>query len=664
MPPAEGGAVLVLGDLGHFHEDPFRQELWHAFGRDLERRGVHPAVLSVCPPSRLPRAVRHRWRCWYWDRVAPPGHPRSKAERKKRAKRLLALLARGVRIEPGLLRGVRCLLPGSAADVETELDAWSDEELVANRSMRVLELAPDRRQELLASARELAPALVERAEALMAEWHADHTPALRSEESLDSEDAERAESAGAALRALIRFLLQNGPADLRTELGAWLSRWEARRDDHDFRNRLCAAIWACQHVTPDRSGFDEPPPAGVRLRDIAWVLRGHGPVREAVLFQRGNELHVLDGEASSEIRSSGGAPLASLSYRHPLVKVSALEGSHRRTDKLKIGQSECVSLPAHGTLEVETAGEAVELITVQRPPWARSCKRATDGLWVEADLPVVGPCAIPWPDQIEGWGHDRYGVWADVPLAEGVGIRLRWIPPGNFVMGSPAGEQGRDEDEGPQHTVTITRGFWLAETPCTQAQWQAVMGENPSDFQGGRSERRPVENVDWNACRQFCERLEQAVPALDFRLPTEAEWEYACRAGTTTAFNDGSDYTKPAGKDPALHGLGWFEENSGGETHPVGEKQPNAWGLYDMHGNVWEWCADGRREYADEPQTDPCGPEKETARRVVRGGCCLSLARSWRTACRDTLEPGSRSRPLGFRLAARPPGPSGARPQE
>jgi formylglycine-generating enzyme required for sulfatase activity len=272
---------------------------------------------------------------------------------------------------------------------------------------------------------------------------------------------------------------------------------------------------------------------------------------------------------------------------------------------------------------------------------------------------VIMPAEFP-PAWAGGWGEDDHGPYAQV-VFHGLPFELRWIPSGSFLMGSPETEKGRWTDEAPQHSVTISRGFWLATNPCTQEQWQTVMSNNPSQFKG---ERRPVESVTWTEAVEFCRKLTAfareagALPAdFAFRLPTEAEWEYACRAGTTTAFNDGSDCTKPEGKDPALERLGWFDKNSGGETHPVGEKQPNAWGLHDMHGNVWEWCAD-HADWRDKVVTDTyvdgavdpvC---RKGAWRVVRGGSYWYSARRCRSAYRNAYGPGYRYRNQGFRLAA------------
>ena len=259
---------------------------------------------------------------------------------------------------------------------------------------------------------------------------------------------------------------------------------------------------------------------------------------------------------------------------------------------------------------------------------------------------MILPAAFP-PPWAGGWGEDRKGVFAEV-VVRGVTMEMRWIPPGRFLMGSPEDEPGRSKDEGPQHGVTLSRGFWLAATPCTQAQWEAVMGSTPSLFKGPD---RPVESVSWEDCRAYCAALNKLLPGLEARLPTEAEWEYACRAGTTSAFNDGSACTAPEGDVPALNRLDWYDRDSGGETHMVGQKVANVWWLYDMHGNVWEWCQDLYGSYASESQIDPTGAESGDFR-VVRGGGWFFHARICRSAYRFWSHPGFRGDDLGFRLAA------------
>jgi formylglycine-generating enzyme required for sulfatase activity len=236
----------------------------------------------------------------------------------------------------------------------------------------------------------------------------------------------------------------------------------------------------------------------------------------------------------------------------------------------------------------------------------------------------------------------------------GVIVTFRYCPPGEFLMGSPASEEGRWGDEGPQHEVELTRGFWLGETPVTQSLWQAVMARNaslwqtltghtsnPSKFQGGD---RPVEQVSWDDCQQFLSRANGMLAGLEIRLPTEAEWEYACRAGTTGATWLGANSAS------ALHRIAWYSENSGKQTQPVKQKEPNPWGLYDMLGNVWEWCSDYSAGYGSQRAVDPAGPATGTER-VGRGGSWSDDAWYARAAGRSADDPGYRYDNLGFRLA-------------
>jgi formylglycine-generating enzyme required for sulfatase activity len=241
------------------------------------------------------------------------------------------------------------------------------------------------------------------------------------------------------------------------------------------------------------------------------------------------------------------------------------------------------------------------------------------------------------------------------------------IEPGEFTMGSPEDELGRDDDE-TQHRVTITRAFSLKATEVTQAEWRAVMGTAPSYFTNC-GDTCPVEQVSWFDAVDYANRLsdaeglarcyaddaERTFAGLDcagYRLPTEAEWEYAARAGTVTAFHTG-DVTQPYDCDPVdpnLDAAGWYCGNAGSTTHPVGEKQPNAWGLYDMHGNVWEWVHDWYGDYPAGDVVDPLGAAAGF-NRVVRGGSWDTDALFARAASRSGLNPDFRFNYYGFRPA-------------
>jgi len=225
-------------------------------------------------------------------------------------------------------------------------------------------------------------------------------------------------------------------------------------------------------------------------------------------------------------------------------------------------------------------------------------------------------------------------------LGNGVTMKLVLIRPGTFVMGSPDSEQGRVSKEGPQHQVTISKPFYMGVTEVTQAQYEAVMGTNPSAFKGPAN---PVENVSWNDAVLFCRKLSEKT-GKTFRLPTEAEWEYACRAGTKTRFSFGD-------AESVLGDYVWYKSNSGGKTHPVGQKKSNAWGLYDMLGNVWEWCADWYGPYSSEALVDPQGAGSG-GDRVLRGGAGDGGA--GRSAVRGNGPPLRRRGADGFRCARTP----------
>jgi formylglycine-generating enzyme required for sulfatase activity len=222
-------------------------------------------------------------------------------------------------------------------------------------------------------------------------------------------------------------------------------------------------------------------------------------------------------------------------------------------------------------------------------------------------------------------GQDQWGTWADLTVAEST-QRFRLIPAGRFTMGSPPEETGRDKHE-TAHGVTLTKPYWMADSPCTQELWQAVMGANPSHFTG--DPRRPVEQISWDDCQRFLSAINQRAPLLSARLPTEAEWEYACRAGTEGAI--------PASVN--LDAFVWYQENAGNTSRPVKQKIPNPWGLYDMIGNVWQWCSDWYEDYPDGPCTGPVGAVSGS-RRVFRGGSWYAEPAHCRSAFRFGGVPG------------------------
>ena len=222
-----------------------------------------------------------------------------------------------------------------------------------------------------------------------------------------------------------------------------------------------------------------------------------------------------------------------------------------------------------------------------------------------------------------------------IVLPGGAEMEMIYCALGSFIMGSPEDEELRAADEN-QHKVTLTKGFWLGKYPVTQVQWNSVMGSNPSWFGG---DDNPVDSVSWKDCKEFIAKI-NSQSNLNARFPTEAEWEYACRAGSEGVYSGIGD----------LDEMGWYGGNCDEEeTHPVGELEPNDWGFCDMHGNVWEWCADWYGSYPTKAVTDPKGPASGDDR-VLRGGGCSSNACACRSAYRNFRDSDYGDFYYGFRL--------------
>jgi formylglycine-generating enzyme required for sulfatase activity len=282
---------------------------------------------------------------------------------------------------------------------------------------------------------------------------------------------------------------------------------------------------------------------------------------------------------------------------------------------------------------LEQRGEPVPEPTVATPPQPPSAQPTPER---PRQVEVAPPRAAP--PEIETITND-------------LGMTFVRIPAGAFWMGTSAEQVetlirrypavARDwfEAQAPQHRVTISQPFYLGIHPVTQAQWQAVMGNNPSRFEDKPD--HPVEHVSWDEVQRFLQRLNERRDGHTYALPSEAQWEYACRAGSSGAYCFGDD-------EAQLGDYAWYGDNSDSTTHPVGQKQPNAWGLYDMHGNVWEWVQDWYGKYTADSVTDPSGPDAGAVR-VFRGGCWSGAAQCARSALRFWLPPGCRGDYLGFR---------------
>jgi formylglycine-generating enzyme required for sulfatase activity len=626
--PPEGSLVLILGDLGSLSREGAASPFWLQLGHRLREAGCRSLALLPCGSARVHPRLQRDFEILTWER------PRRLVETDQtleaQAQRLLRLVSPALRIEPGLLRAIR-LGAGLAAGVESLV--WQHPALISTHSVAAT-LEPKAAKGLRVEfARE---PLADRQLALrcLRDWRAALPDEIWFEEVVSLPPAARDAlpvpgEYALACRFFERFSQQGRGMLAEGITGAhiaWFNRASRRLPDTTWNDPQIGPV--LQRLE-DHLHQDDPDYRPDHSFDPAVIPPGDTPVRAVRVRQQGERLWFRYTDQDSDTH---GCLLGTLQSQNGLIRLEPI--TERATDERLFWR----------------AGH--------RPAWA------------------------------DDWGFDEFGVWASFSLSltsgGNVSQRLRWIAPGEFVMGSPTEEGGRFNSEGPQHRVTLTQGYWLFDTPCTQALWEAVMGSNPSEF---KSQSRPVDQVSWDDCQAFLERLNERIPELCLNLPSEAQWEYACRAGNNTATYAGQLEILGEHNAPALDPIAWYGGNSGVDfelengwdasdwkekqyafdkagTHPVGLKRPNAWGLYDMLGNVEEWCADGQREYQASPIEDPKGPVVAGGRRVIRGGSWYVLARYVRCAYRFAVEPGLRDVYLGFRCARVQAGPEpvGTRP--
>ena len=598
MPPP-GTIVLVLGDLGALSTAGTElYEHWLRFGRDLCAAGCRPVALIPAPLARCPDRLAQVWDLIAWERRRPRDHADTPAAR---AARLLRLVSPAIRIEPGMLRAARGLLPPSETDAGTEADVWQHPSLIS-RASAAATLDPERARQFRAEfARLIAPGLQARLAALLRSWRGYLPEEIWFEELLNLPPAARAtakvaQDLPAARNYFAEFtrLCDGGEGAASGNDLEWFGRLGRRAEAQLWRDEEVGEdLLRLNHALHGERPDYRPPPGF----EPALIRRPDQPVRRYFLCQRGASLELLRLEREAD-GFGVASPLGVISSRNGLVMVEPLAGDPERNAFWDGG------LP---------------------PPWASD------------------------------WGWDQLGAWVELSLEDGEGKRvsqrLRWIEPGRFLMGSPEDEPARLKFEGPRHEVVLEKGFWLFDTVCTQDLWQAVMGENPSRFQGAS---RPVERVSWEEVPRFIETLNQRLPGLELTLPSEAQWEYACRAGTTTPFSFGATITPEQvnynGDYPYAGGTRGLNRQ---EMVPVKSLPPNAWGLHEMHGNVREWVQDVWHGSYEGAPTDgsPWERERAGAERVIRGGSWFSHARYCRSAYRDRNRPDYRNVALGFRCA-------------
>jgi formylglycine-generating enzyme required for sulfatase activity len=663
LQPQSGQTYLILSDLGLLRRSSGLTQSWRAWLMEARLNRCRCVALAPVAADDVDAALTALVRVLRWSPdsrwVPERGRPIDADASGERAcepdalHELLACLAATLRMDPPLLRALRqhCTAPQDASlegRLWTHPDVRSTNYAVLRQHASVSASAPDR--SLWSALHDLAAEhhahwplgmkLVDAMQQLAAT--PETLPALldATRDTLKSlaDDLNSAHGDRAMLVATAKYVLSRIPAQAQSLLGSTLDAL-AQAIGHPVgpRQDWCLRQRGDRHYIAPAGDARPPGPGVVLCSDLGRAASGE--LVRIVLPQR--SLQYLPLPAKGELA------LPPLQHGAAIV----LGGEETRVQRRR---------RTRGVWGWRQSDQGV--VETLDLPWSRDLPFPNDGF-----LPRVTVLpSVDGADVAVVLGRDDYGVFLAMQpqsllsrgLPKEMFLRFRYLEPGTFLQGSPTGIG--DDDEHPQHPVTLTQGLWLAETPCTQALWQAVMGKMSSLFKAGEdAPQRPVENVSWDDVIAFLKTLQPLLPpGCEAVLPTESQWEYACRAGTQTEYwwGDDPDGTK-ANLD--IEGNSSWEDKEG--TTPVDRYLPNPWGLHDMHGNVWEWCADGTRDYAAEPARDPEGPGAGDSR-VVRGGSWIFHPGNARAAYRHGRPRWSAYLPQGFRFALRSPVGPEARP--
>ena len=710
-PPEPGTPILILSDLGLLNK---REQGWLILGRRLQRAGLRPVVLMPCPERYWQGELAELFQLVVWDigrrypkrcdGLKKQGFLPRAEEQDPGLEDLLTASAAAVRVESGLLREQRLLFPTGRMDVGTEATVWQHQEVEAD--LLSFRLKPEAKEKygqfLRAKLKTEEAGIYQQALGLMRVFHHVLPPEIGFEEEMQRallmEELPDKEALSFMWR-VASTLYHHSVYPYAPHLKAWVYRL-AQRQQQEYWSweegepmAIALAQVLLEHYGPDE---DIEFPAGFQLNRVAWLI-DPGEPQEYELRQemeQGLRRLVLYPLASiAEQQKPGSMFIARLKMINNRLAWQHLrpDGQGGSVHFLDIGRDREIPVPEEGALEIRGNFDQLLIDGMTKPDWASIAQGRQPGgkeyfhlvtqgeekkelAWCDpGEYPVRNregkQVATFWlskgffavTDEVEeiqtqgfsqpSWaehiGEDQYGLYADL-VFKGVTQRFRWVQPGRFMMGSPDNEPKRWEKEGPQHEVILTESYWLADTACTQALWGAVTEDNPSKFKG---DERPVEKVSWEDVQKFMVQLNKEIPGLELDLPSEAQWEYACRAGTSTPFSFGADITPEHvnynGNYPYADGeKGEYRE----ETVDAKDLSCNDWGLYQMHGNVWEWCRDWFGDYSDEIAIDPAGPS-EGRSRVCRGGSWDDDARNCRSALRLRFVPGILYDWLGFRLS-------------
>ena len=646
-----GDTLLLVSDLGMVDPaHPWPAACWQEKLADYRRQGVRVIVLAPASVRHLRPALVNVAEV---VRLSPDSDLRpvrrmpsmcvSTTELKydllPAGQTLLAMMSVATRVEPALLRALRHCLPDHSADVGLEAEVWCYPEMdTAATACALTQWAVQKWRQKFA---ELSETLQQRTLDCLRDWHAKLPQAIHHEEtilwrhlakpSIAGQEEYNVQKARDFFNRLKNSLTQKkgfsqqGSQALLTQFADRHVHWVASTlsKKESYVESLSVAVMQAES---DRAQAGLP----VGVDPMTWLKSLPDITSQRVNLLQSPDLSLAIENASQSL-NMGYTRLATMDLDREALLWAWVHGDelsvYRPWHLLENDRVNAPVLP--GLLEIDAE---------QQPSANLYLHTGRHHLKFEPFNP---------PTWATAWGQDAYGFYVDLNL-QNIIQRFRWIEPGIFSMGSPETEVERRDNEF-LHQVTISKGFWLADTVCTQVLWQVIMGDNPAHFNDNNN--KPVERVSWDDVQVFIKNLNDHVENLAARLPTEAEWEYACRAGTETPFSFGSNITtEQVNYDGNYPYAGGKKDIFRGETLAVKSLPANAWGLYEMHGNVWEWCHDWYEEYPKNNISDPQGPPSG-AGRIIRGGSWRGSGRDVRSAIRSGFGPDYRDFNLGFRLA-------------
>ncbi|WP_211252460.1 formylglycine-generating enzyme family protein [Maridesulfovibrio frigidus] len=693
-----GAPLLILSDLGSYGSSYDRAQ-WLRFGESLYNTGIRPVVLNPAPQSMWDDKLTKLFRqvCWDTSVNLPPIHGSKggvmhcdvDGGKQDFVELLLSLLSPAIYIDLGLVRAMRKLLPEASAEVEAFV--WGHSAVDATYKSFAfkrshLQYYRDKFNKLEVDFKEKALKVIE-------DCHTFLPSEVQLEERLSQHVLRRKYAPETSIPEDVKEYLEwlndclfSGGGDRGASTLAWVKRMSWRQLDEvravEGAEQLCAAAAkAFERELMSKNSAELP--TFLKEKDIVGFSEKEHPFKSWEVRQIGTEFYIFD-ESSHLLQSYAQGSHITYIRGQRLLKIEAQNKVQQRT----FADGLCIPTSANEVIVLSSSSESITLSSITKPDWADSIYRNSSGLyatlllndskikhvlsseikelnrfsnydksskdnvekgfWLNlSQLNKTFEIGLPDISWAENYGFDQYGLYADLNI-EGVIQRMRWIHPGTFMMGSPEDEPARHDNE-IQHEVTLTKGYWLADTPCTQELWEKVMGNNRSEFKGNA--QLPVERVSWDDCQEFIQTVNKRFQELNLKFPTEAEWEYGCRAGTDTSFSFGVNITTEQVNYDGSHPYNDGPKGvSRGKTVLVKELSCNQWGLYQMHGNVWEWCADWYGEYPERSIENPQG-STDDGLRVLRGGGWSGNGRFVRSAIRIRRQPDSRDGCFGFRFS-------------